>query len=457
MNYWLYVHTFLAAVLFIAHTMQLIKIVLGKSALSRKAEQVGAKLKEIESHEEQGISDMRDQFVGRSVLIQQALLIEDDCRRSFSYFLVGILTLIWMITLIWTFVIVIGWTFVPGVAAFHAAAQATAGNAFCGTWMTVLTARLCSIMGLLFLLINAITVARWFVDTLTHSDQFEKKLLKQAKRFDDAAGGIPICQILAKAFVLRGSTDTVYAKLNVCTNEKIFLTRKQSELEAKKQEMEEKLKSKEDHLAALENKVTRARSLPGGDAGFGGIVAQLENHEDDSANWKQKGIEAIQQAEARVSSGEEANTEELDKLVERVNTTVESIRNSDEFKEAAEASKQYAEETAKKAKEYAEQAAQQALKLQEQAAKKAAELKEVIESEEVQAKLKEAKERGSEIAQKAVEKGTEVAQQAVEKGTEVAQQAVEKGTEVAQEAAEKVKEGVEAGKKAAEDASSSQK
>lgn len=365
MLWWLYIHTFLSTVLFLAHTMQLIKILAGRGRLAAKAEEVSAKLKEIESHEEQSLNDMRDLFVGRSVLIQQALLIEDDCRRSVAYWLVGILTMVWMATFIWTVVIVVGWTFVPGVAAFHMSAQATAGDAFCGTWMTVLTARLLSIAGLFFLIINALTVARWFIDTLTHSEQFEKKLLKNCKRFDDAAGGIPICQILGKALVLRGSTDAIYAKMNVCTNQKITLERKRDKVAARVQSATSKLDAAEAKCNQLTEKASKIRGLQGGDDTFGGLVAQLENS-PDTAQWKAIGQKEAAESLARnaaASASIKEGTPDLDRLVERINETVDSIRNSDEFKQAAKA----AEEAAEQAKEAAKQGVQTLNEVSQQA------------------------------------------------------------------------------------------
>lgn len=368
-------------------------------------------------------------FVGRSVLVQQALLVEDQCRKSPAYFIVGILTMVWMVTFIWTVVIVIGWTFVPGVAAFHASAQATAGDDFCGTWMTVLTARLLSVAGLLFLIVNILTIARWFLDTLTHSEQFEKKLLKQCKRFDDAAGGIPVCQILGKALVLRGSTDTVYAEMNVCTNRKIYLERKKDELTAKVNAATAAYDAKDAEYNALSEKSSNVRAL-GGDSRFGGIIAQLE-HQDDSAAWKNAGIQAIQEAEARNAATTEkiqGGTPDLDKFVERITQSVDEIRNSKEFKDAAEASKKYAEETKKKAEELAKQAAEKAEELKVAAQEKARELKEFAESEEVQQALQQAKEG----AQQAVKEGVAKAGEAVEAGKKAAGDAVEAGKKASQ-------------------------
>lgn len=239
--------------------------------------------------------------------------------------------------------------------------------------------------------------------------------------------------------MLRGSTDTVYAKMNVCTNSKIGLERKKDELLARVNAAQARVDAAERDCNSLNEKAEKIRAL-GGDTGFGGIIASLEN-EDDSNSWKSAGVEAIQAAEKRNSDAAASvagGTPDLDKLVERITEAVNEIRDSKEFKEAAEASKKAAEEMAKKAEELAKQAAAKAEELKVAAVAKAQELhqqaKDVVESEEFQQGLKDAQ---------------ASAQQAVDTG-------VQKAGEAAALASKKSSEAMEAGKKAAAEAKSSQ-
>jgi len=478
---WLYVHLFLAVVLFIGHFVQMIRIISGKSALNRKAEQVGSKLKEIESHQEHGISDLRELFVGNSVLVQQALLVEDYVRKSVFQNVIGFFTLIWVLCTVWTFVVVIGWTFIPGVAAFHASAQATAGDAFCGTWMTIFTARLVSIMGLLFLLVNIITVIRWIMDLMIHSASFEKNLLKQAKHVDDGAGGVPVCQILAKAIVLRGSTDTIYAELNVCANENIHLRRQKQRIEGELNELDTRIQ----HFTNKQETLTAKASKQDGDTGFGGIIKNLECPHSSSA-WKDRGIAAVEAAELRALPPAEEEAKDLNKFVERIQEAVDSIMNSDEFKQAQEQAAAAAEAAEKKARELAEQArelAEQAAAAAQEAAAHAAQvMQEAYNDPEVQKKIKEAMEKGEAYVVQGVDLTKQMAkdgQQLVEdtyndpevqkkiaeakaKGQEIADKGIEKGKEVVEKVkteAEKVdveelkKQGSEAAEQASKAAS----
>lgn len=455
---WLYVHMFLAVVLFIGHFVQMIRIISGKSALNRKAEQVGAKLKEIESHQEHGISDLRELFVGNSVLVQQALLVEDYVRKSIFQNIIGFFTLIWVLCTVWTFIVVIGWTFIPGVAAFHASAQATAGDAFCGTWMTIFTARLVSIMGLLFLLVNIITVIRWIMDLMIHSASFEKNLLKQAKHVDDGAGGVPVCQILAKAIVLRGSSDTIYAELNVCANENIHLRRQKQRVEAELNELDTRIQHFTNKQETLQAKATKND----GDTGFGGIIKNLECPHS-SSEWKDRGIAAVHAAEARALPPAEEEAKDLNKFVERIQEAVDSIMNSDEFKqaqqqaaEAAEAAEKKAMELAEKAQEVAAAAAQQAQEAAQKAMKAAEDL---ANDPEVQKAIADAKARAQEAVEKGVEKGKELAKEGQKMAEDVyndpeVQKAIAeaqaKGKEIVDKGVEKGKEVVEKGKEVAE-------
>lgn len=455
---WLYVHLVLAVFLFIAHFVQMIRIISGKSKLNRKAEQIGAKLKEIEGHQEHGISDLREMFVGNSVLVQQALLVEDYVRKSIFQNVIGFCTTIWILCTVWTFVIVIGWTFVPGVAAFHASAQATAGDAFCGTWMTIFTARLVSIMGLLFLLVNIITVIRWIMDLMIHSKGFETSLLKGAKKQDDAAGGVPICQILAKALVLRGSTDTIYAELNVSANENIYLRRQKQRVEGELSELQSRI----DHFSNKMEVLQKKADNQNGDTGFGGIIKTLECPHSNSG-WKERGIAAVQAAEARARPPAEEESKDLNTFVERIQETVDAIMNSEEFKEAqkqaaeaAEAAEKKARELAAAAEEAAREAAAKAQELAEQGAQAA---QDAYNDPETQKKIAELKAKGQEVVEKGVEKGKEMA----EKGAQMAEDAYNdpevqkkiaeakaKGKEIVEEGAKKVEEGVAKGKEVAE-------
>jgi len=223
---WLWAHVFFASVLFLAHIGNTIKILSGKRWLRAEIDEASAKLKDIQGHAEHGLTDLREFFICNCIIVQKALLVEDGVRRSIFNNIIGFCTMIWLGLTIWTFVIVLGWTFVPGTIAFHHSAADAAGGDFCGAWMTVLTARLCCIIGIIFLGINIMTVNAWFSDALKYNPEYEKLVLSNAKVIDDGAGGIPVAQTLVKAFVLRGSSDTLEMQMSGVNMEKTILEKK---------------------------------------------------------------------------------------------------------------------------------------------------------------------------------------------------------------------------------------
>eukprot|EP00435_Cladocopium_sp_Y103_P009618 s3407_g2.t1 len=105
----------------------------GQSARSKaKTERLQKRIKEAQRGEVGHVSGMRELFVCNSVLIQEALLLEDEVKASFWFNASGIATVLWLVLMLWTFVLVFGWTFVPGMTAFDQAA-ANRPN-FCGAW-----------------------------------------------------------------------------------------------------------------------------------------------------------------------------------------------------------------------------------------------------------------------------------------------------------------------------------
>merc|ERR1712060_29098 len=125
----------------------------------------------------------------------------------------------------WTFVLTIGWTFVPGVVAFHPSAEQVAGESFCGAWATVFTARLSCVLTIVFFFPNFLTVVRWLTDNILHSPGFCTRILEKAKFVDDNLMGLPLTQVLVKAFLLRGTSEVASVQLAVTLHDKEQLQR----------------------------------------------------------------------------------------------------------------------------------------------------------------------------------------------------------------------------------------
>jgi len=253
--YWLWAHVFFATVLFLAHIANAIKIQMGKAWLRSEIDEASAKLKDIQGHADHGLTDLREFFICNCVIVQKALLLEDGVRRSIFNNIIGLFTMVWLGLTIWTFVVVLGWTFVPGTIAFHHSAADAAGDEYCGAWMTVLTARLCCIIGIVFLGINIMTVNAWFSDALKYNPEYEKMVLNNAKKIDDGAGGIPVAQLLVKAFVLRGSSDTLEMQMSGANMEKKVLEKKQYAAQAELADIESRIATESSNHERLKSTI----------------------------------------------------------------------------------------------------------------------------------------------------------------------------------------------------------
>jgi len=115
-----------------------------------------ARIQAAKSSSNMGTAEFRELFVCNCVLVEEALLLEDTIKASFWFNAVGAGTTAMLLTTVWTCVLVVGWTFVPGMIAFSSASSAAPN--YCGAWASVLTARIECCLAVLFLIVNLITV-----------------------------------------------------------------------------------------------------------------------------------------------------------------------------------------------------------------------------------------------------------------------------------------------------------
>eukprot|EP00434_Breviolum_minutum_P019539 symbB.v1.2.017237.t1/scaffold1342.1/size124297/10 len=108
--------------------------------------------------------------------------------------------------MLWTFVLVFGWTFVPGVTAFDQASSDSPN--FCAAWASVFVARIATLLDIFFLVINVLTVTNWLATSLVKSEGFVKSVLKKARDVDRNGLGFPVAELLVKALLLRGRQES---------------------------------------------------------------------------------------------------------------------------------------------------------------------------------------------------------------------------------------------------------
>lgn len=439
MKEWVWAHLIMGIILFLAHICQVVKVVLARSALTAEIAQRQEDIKKLTKNKAPSIEDVRNVFISICVIVQKALQSEDGVRRSFFNLIVGLGTMIWILMTIWTFVIVIGYTFVPGVIAFHESAKETAGDEYCGTWMSVLAARLCCIIGVVFLMINIMIVSQWFADGMRYKPGYVEQVLAQAKKADDQAGGIPVVQTLVKAFVLRGSSDTLEVQ-RACAKQDEY--RISSELYAAEGELaacQSKLATVQATLTGLEEETAKMPPR--------GFVAMKKPEPapvaDAGPGYADQAHDAVAEA---MKNGEDAVVAAEKVLKEQADKAQAAF---DEAKKEAEAQLERAKEQGEEALAEAQKAADAAmLAAQEQAAKAKAAF-ESIDYEDLkrkaEAKKQEAIEAAKELQARTKEELTKMLELIMQKLQELKESdavkaAMEEAQKRAEEAQAKMKE-----------------
>lgn len=167
--------------------------------LKAKTAEISERLATNAADGETSMSDVQDFFIGSTILVQEALIAEDSLRKSPFVDAVGVSNLLWIIAVLWNFVVVIGWTFVPGTIAFHEKAATVAAGDYCGAWATVFTARIVCLLTPLFFFLNILAAVQWIISKLVHSKMVSSSILGAAENVDKGSAGIPVAQTLVKA------------------------------------------------------------------------------------------------------------------------------------------------------------------------------------------------------------------------------------------------------------------
>mmetsp|Transcript_20556 Transcript_20556/g.66590 ORF Transcript_20556/g.66590 Transcript_20556/m.66590 type:complete len:1005 (+) Transcript_20556:90-3104(+) len=441
---WTYFTFATTLLLVLAHGILGFTLYNGQKALKAKNQEITDRLAHNAADGDTSVSDMQEIFIGSTVLVQEALLLEDSVKRSFWRTLIGPCTLLWMIAVIWNFVLVVGWTFVPGQISFYAAAGEASKGAFCGSWASVFVARVVVLLTPLFFFINFVAIIQWVIVTLLNSEAVSSAVLSAAQDFDNQNTGIPVVEILMKAVLLRGSEDIYPAKLTVALGEALRLSQEQRDLEAQLKDVESKILMGESQRQAMESAAEK------NGANIQENLEILEKvGEDDMLSWKTRGQELAKEAERKAGEGGKIATDELDKIATYATELAAKIRNSEMYKDAVEAAKRASEQAQIAAAKAAEEAAAAAIAAQEMAAEGLAQAQagidaavEYAQSDEAQAALVQAKgmaQQRLEEAQDAAKAGIEYAQ------SEEAQAAFAKAKDKAQQKLTEAQDAAKAG------------
>jgi hypothetical protein len=328
---WLYTQTVITAMLFVGHGCLLAKLRSGKARIQAKKEEVEYELK---GKEEGGFANMREQFIGRTVILQEALMTENGVRHSSLNTIVGVATIVWLITTTWNLVLVVGWTFVPGVVAFHPKAAAVSGDDYCGAWATVFVLKVSMLLSVLYFFGNLYCVVQFLCDSMINSKGFSDAVLSQARDIDKNGPGVPVTEVLFKAFLLRGGDEALISRLAVATHHTRSLQHKKAELEGKISALNFKISA-----ASQEEDSLTSKSKEEGGGDLAAQCKKLNSEAVDYDNWKRQGRIAIDDTEKDITAVGAASTEALEKLYTKVDSTLKEIENSDAVQAAIAAAK----------------------------------------------------------------------------------------------------------------------
>lgn len=338
MSFWAEAQFGIALFLGVANGMVAWKIMRGKKALDAKTRRMQVRIEAVKQRSTQGMgaSDFKELVVCNSVLIEEALLLEDEVKASSWFNAVGVGTIVWLLTMLWTFVVVVGWTFVPGQVAFDDSAKNS--DTYCGAWASVLTARISCVLAVLFIVVNFLTVINWLCTKLVSSEGFSASVLETAKSIDKASLGFPVAEVLVKALLLRTASETARSKLSVALVDQGTLEQERADLQKELAALDAKISDRSQEVEAIEKKAADAAA--GGVSqpyGFEANIAALESADIAAmgSQWKELGRKAAKEAEAKATGEVKTNTDELEKLMQQLTDLASTLQESETFQAMA--------------------------------------------------------------------------------------------------------------------------
>lgn len=336
MKLWIVVQVILNYILIGSRAWLLLTIYKGQQKLQRRIKEMKEDML-LKQNISQGLSGMKELMKGHFAVVRQGLVVEDSIQTSPARHLVGACTLVWTVATLWTLTLVIGWATVPGEVNYSPAMYKLSPDTFCGAWATVLTARVSALVAVLIVISNFGTVFHWLVDLARHDDSFVGSVIDHAKTFDENHMGLPVAQLLARAFLLRDTKDMTFTRLALASDQKGRLEKEISTAQKSLEALQTELQSQEHVVSSLKKEAdefvdpaaSRAPMIQ---------VPNLEDSENFLQSLKERGREAIEATHTRVSNFE-LRTDHFDSMVQRINEGAEQLRNTQTYQSAVEAAR----------------------------------------------------------------------------------------------------------------------
>eukprot|EP00930_Biecheleria_cincta_P061641 TRINITY_DN47203_c0_g1_i1.p1 TRINITY_DN47203_c0_g1~~TRINITY_DN47203_c0_g1_i1.p1 ORF type:complete len:779 (+),score=194.43 TRINITY_DN47203_c0_g1_i1:71-2407(+) len=342
---WIAVQVILNYVLIGSRAWLLLTIYRGQQKLQKRIKEMKEDML-MKQNASQGLSGLKELMKGHFAVVRQGLVVEDSIQTSPARHLVGACTLAWTVATLWTLTLVLGWATVPGEVNYSPAMYQLSPESFCGAWATVLTARVSALVAVLIVISNFGTVFHWLVDLARHDDSFVGSVIDHAKTFDENHMGLPVAQLLARAFLLRDTKDMTFTRLALASDQKSRLEKEVSAAEKSLQALQAELQSQEHVVSCLEQEADEfGDHAAGSRAQVPGSKLRVPNFEDSESflrSLQERGREAIESTHARVSNLE-IRTDQFESMVQRINEGAEQLRNTQAYQSAVEAAREAGE------------------------------------------------------------------------------------------------------------------
>merc|ERR1719254_412037 len=145
---------------------------------------------------------------------------------------------------------------------------------------------------------------------MIESQGFSDAVLTKARNIDKNSLHLPVAEVLARAFLLRGGSDTLNHRLAVVKDQKFGL-------EAQRKQMQAKLDSVLKQIGTVEQQEVTLRKQ----AEDAGVLGDFKDYTADMKSWKEQGEEGMKQAEEVANRVQEETTKQVEKLMEQIANT----------------------------------------------------------------------------------------------------------------------------------------
>jgi len=278
---------------------------------------------------------------------------------------------------------------------------------------------------------NLGTVIQWGCDMMIENEGFQTSMIEKARDMDNNASGLPVMELLVKAFLLRGGSDTLNSRLAVVQGNKAKLEKEKAALAAALAALDYEITS-----VQTEEKTLKANALAQG----GNLAEQIIKMESQASL-------VVEDAEAMALQVQEETTKALEELMEKIMEVYDAAANSEitkmmsaKFNELEEMGEKAiaAAKDPEKQKELMEEMKQAMEKAQQAAQDVAAAASDPVKRAELQAEATKMMEQAKQAAHAAADGLTDPKLQ--EQMKQAAKDAMAHAKEAAEEAVEQAKE-----------------